>query len=150
MEKAFNGIEANTSQNPLEKLASYNGVMEKINSAAFSKLHRMKYIDIHKKTLHALVTHIAPYYARVIEEGTGRGLWKITHPLELAEILISASSYLFDPENANERSARRVSAFIDLCARVIEVEPETLAPAFRFFSEPGNGEPTSNIEEHTT
>lgn len=130
VEKAFAEIEADSAKTTLEKLGAIIEALKSINSAEFSKLHRMKYIDIHLKTTKAMVERFAPCFARLIEEGNGKGLWKSDYPLELAEISFAASSFLFDPERGSGRIERRVAALIDLSAKGLGIAPEILAPIY--------------------
>jgi AcrR family transcriptional regulator len=134
VEKTFSAIETDETRGPLEKLTAITDAMKDINMATFSKLHRMKYIDIHEKTTTAVVERFAPCYARIIEEGNESGLWKADHPLEFAEISIAASSFLFDPERGTDRIEKRLAAFIDITAKVLGIEPGILAPAFKSLS----------------
>lgn len=132
--EAFSLIEADTAKATLEKFGAMMEAMEDINIATFSKLHHMKYIDIHDKTSIAMVQCLAPFFGRLIEEGNASGLWNVAYPLEFAEITIAASSSLFDPERGVERYERRLAAFIDVCAKVLGMTPEALAPTMKSLS----------------
>jgi AcrR family transcriptional regulator len=134
VKETFAGIEADEGRGPIEKFTAFGKALKDINSESFAKLHHMKYIDIHEKTQKAMGEFLAPSYARIIEEGNALGLWKVAHALEVAEILIVAGSFLFDPENENKRSAARVAAFVESTARILGIGTEAIVPAFGEFA----------------
>jgi AcrR family transcriptional regulator len=134
-ERAFTAIVEDRAKGPFEKLEAITERMTELNIASFTKLHRMKYIDIHMRTQKAMVTRFAPFYARILEEGNARGLWKAEYPLELAEISIAANSFLFDPECSGLTSEKLEGAMIDLMAKGMNIEASTLASVFSSFTE---------------
>ena len=133
-EEAFEMIVRDPALGPMEKLAAITTKETELNIASFSKLHRMKYIDIHLRTQKVMVSRFAPFYARIIEEGNAAGVWKAEYPLELAQITTAASCFLFDPECVGLTSERLESAMIDLTARGLGIDARTLAAAFSSFS----------------
>jgi Transcriptional regulator len=137
-EAAFASIVEDRSIGPLAKLEAMTAKMTELNIASFTKLHRMKFIDIHWRTQSAMVARFAPFYARILEEGNEAGLWKARYPLELAQISIAANSFLFDPECSGlprERLQSAMEATIDLMAAGIGMEPELLASTFSSFAQ---------------
>lgn len=134
-ERAFESIVADPSIGPMGKLEAITAKMTELNIGAFPKLHHMKYIDIHTKTQAAMVVRFAPFYARILEEGNGAGIWKAEYPLELAEIAIASNSFLFDPENNTERQDRKAAAMIDLMAKALGIEAKELFSTFSSFIE---------------
>ena len=121
MEIRLAAIEADPRLGALEKLLSFAAAIEELNSATFTKLHRIRYIDIHQKTLTIQVRSFAPYFARVMEEGTRSGFFRVTYPLEFGEILIASAQALLDPEVDADMS-RRVAAFCRLVAMILGVD----------------------------
>ena len=132
-EKAFSDIVEDRAKDPMGKLKAVSEKMTELNIASFSKLHRMKYIDIHMRTQKAMVTRFAPFYARILEEGNEAGLWNAKGPLELAEIFIAANSFLFDPECSGMTSEKLVIAMNDLMAKALGLEDKQLSPVFASF-----------------
>jgi len=129
-EAAFGAIVGDPSLEPLEKMKALIDKQTELYSASFSKLHRMKYIDIHLRTQKAMVERFAPYHAKIVEEGIAAGIWKSEYPLELCRITMAASSILLDPECYGPRSDKLVDAMIDLTARGLGVAPEALEWAY--------------------
>lgn len=136
IEETVAGILADSTQGVLERLRLVNVELSRLSGRTFAQLHRMSFIDIHKRTTRALFTVLPPAFARLFEEGARQGLWRATHPLELSEILVAAGAYVFDPEQANERTRRRLDAFVEACAGALGIEPGILRPAFAAFGEP--------------
>ena len=132
-EKAFSDIVEDQAKDPMGKLKAISEKTTELNIASFSKLHRMKYIDIHMRTQIAMVTRFAPFYARILEAGNETGLWNAKDPLELAEIFIAANSFLFDPECSGLTSEKLVIAMNNLIAKALGLEAKQLSPVFASF-----------------
>ena len=132
-EKAFSDIVEDQAKDPMGKLKAISEKTTELNIASFSKLHRMKYIDIHMRTQKAMVTRFAPFYARILEAGNETGLWNAKDPLELAEIFIAANSFLFDPECSGLTSEKLVIAMNNLIAKALGLEAKQLSPVFASF-----------------
>lgn len=132
-EKTFSNIVEDQGKDPMGKLKAITEKMTELNIASFSKLHRMKYIDIHMRTQKAMVTRFAPFYARILEEGNEAGIWKAEFPLEFAKISIAANSFLFDPECSGMTSEKLVTAMIDLMAKALGIESNRLSSVFASF-----------------
>jgi AcrR family transcriptional regulator len=129
LREAIASVEAGPPTDFWGKLSALAKTIAEINSSAFAKLHRMKYIDIEKKTITAMIKCLAPALGRLVEEGNKNGFCSVGHPAEFAEICVVASSFLFDPENAHGRSSeRRVEVFIELIAKILGVKEEAAAP----------------------
>jgi AcrR family transcriptional regulator len=133
MEAALSGIEKNEALDFVGKLAAFIEAMKKLNSESFSKLHKMKYIDIHEKTGAVMIERFAPYYARLMEEGNRQGRCQVEHPLECSEILLASSQALLAPEAGEGNFPRRIAAFISLSAKVLGMDQETVAKIYRPF-----------------
>jgi AcrR family transcriptional regulator len=124
-------VEMDAKLSFMEKLSAAVSAMEELNTIHFSKLHRMKYIDIHKKTLRAMVEHCAPYFARIIEEGNRAGHCNVEYPFEYAEIVLAASQFLLDPEAGVENFPRRIKALSQLSASVFGVDAEVFERIYK-------------------
>jgi AcrR family transcriptional regulator len=124
IEKRLASIASNSALGFVEKLGQVGSAIEELNTAHFSKLHRMKYIDIHRKTLKAMVEHCAPHLASIIEEGNREGPCSVEYPLEYAQIVLAASQYLLDPEYGVENLPRRIKALARLSASIFGMDSE--------------------------
>jgi AcrR family transcriptional regulator len=130
-ESALDSIERDRTLDFVSKLTALVAAMEELNTAVFSKLHRMRYIDIHDRTEAVIVDRIAPFFGRVIEEGIRQGSCHVEHPLEYAEILLSSAQVLLDPERGVENYPRRIAAFTALSSRVLGLDRTLSAEVFR-------------------
>jgi AcrR family transcriptional regulator len=124
VEARLSAVASNMELGFVEKLGQAGSVIAEVNNAHFGKLHRMKYIDIHHKTLRAMVEHGAPYFARIIEDGNKAGLCSVEYPFECAEIVLAASQYLLDPESGAESFPRRIKALARLSASIFGMDPK--------------------------
>jgi AcrR family transcriptional regulator len=129
-EAALGVIVGDPALNPLEKMKALIDKQTELYGASFSKLHKMKYIDIHLRTQRAMVDRLSPFHARIVEEGIAAGIWKTGYPLEFCRITMAASSILFDPGCYGPASERLVTAMIELTARGLGVKPEALEWAY--------------------
>jgi AcrR family transcriptional regulator len=123
-------IENNVELSAFQKLSAFNSALHEVNSATFSRLHRMRYIDIHEKTSHLMLTHFAPYLARILEQGARTGEWRVPQPLEYAEILIASASLLFDPHFDQDSIPRRRHGAAVFAAAAMNVPPEAFLQTF--------------------
>lgn len=93
-----------------EKLAALNAATTKIIRETFSRLHKLRYIDIHQKTVTISISKLTPLLTRLVEQGAREGLCSNEHAREFIEIFVAASQFLFDPEYGTERMAERAKA----------------------------------------
>jgi AcrR family transcriptional regulator len=129
-EAAFEPIVAAPDGDPLRKLRALVEKETELDARSFSRLHRMKNIDIVTRTQEARVARFSPFYARIIEEGNAAGTWKTEYPLEYSQITIAASAFIFDPQFSASLGGRIQEAVIDLMARGLGMKPEKLAWAY--------------------
>lgn len=129
-EAAFEAIVGDAALGPLEKLKALIDKQVEVYGASFSRLHKMKFIDIHKRTQLAMVNRLAPFHARIVEEGVAAGIWECDYPLEFCRITMAASSILLDPGCFGPAGGRLVDAMIELTARGLGVKPEALEGAY--------------------
>ena len=128
-EAAFETI-VGTAAEPLAKLRALVGKETELDAKSFSRLHRMRNIDIVTRTQLARVTRFSPFYARVIEEGNAAGIWNAAYPLEFSQITIAASGYVYDPQFSASLGGNIQEAMIELMARGLGIKTETLAWAY--------------------
>jgi AcrR family transcriptional regulator len=129
-EAAFEAIVGDAALGPLEKLKVLVDKQVEVYGASFSRLHKMKYIDIHQRTQLAMVGRLAPFHARIVEEGIAAGIWECDYPLEFCRIMTAANSILLDPGCFGPVSGKLVDAMIELTARGLGVKPEALEGAY--------------------
>jgi AcrR family transcriptional regulator len=128
VESVFKAIETDASLGVLDRLIAMTSGTIQVNIETFSKLHRMKGIDIHKRTNDIILACFTPYYARAIAAGNAEGLWAAPDPERDAEIFLAASLVLLDPEDGQKLMPARVDALVTLMERGFAMAPGTLAP----------------------
>jgi hypothetical protein len=126
MVERLTAVENNAQLDAIGKFAAFGATLKEVNAATFSRLHRVKYIDIHEKTGRVIVERFAPYLARILEEGSRTANWRVEYPLEYAEIFLAAGATLFDPEIGIDRLPKRVEAMAQLCALAIGADEKKL------------------------
>jgi AcrR family transcriptional regulator len=124
-------IEADIGLGFAEKFASSIAAITDLLVASFSKLHRMKYIDIRDKTLRAIVEHCAPHFARIFEQGNAAGICRVEYPLDYAEILLASTQSLLSPSAGVENFKRRIKALARLSALAFGMDPETVGQIYK-------------------
>jgi AcrR family transcriptional regulator len=129
-EERLAAIASESGIDPIKRLARLTAALKELNASSFPRLHRLKYIDIHLRTQRVMVERLAPYFARVLEDGAEKGLWKASRPRELAAILFAANAYLLDPEFSEGRQGDLVAAEVEMMARVLGIDAKKFAPAF--------------------
>ena len=129
-ESAFAEIVEDRSLDPFEKLRAIIERETELDAASFRRLHKMKYIDINLRTMLARISRFSPFYARIVEEGNRAGVWRTEYPLELSQITIASSSFLFDPEFSGIFGKDAGRTLIDLFAKGLGVSVELLTEIF--------------------
>lgn len=133
VERVFKSIESDPSLGVMDRLIAMTAGTIQVNIETFSKLHRMKGIDIHKRTNDIILSCFTPYYARAIAAGNAAGLWSAPDPERDAEILLAASLVLLDPEDGPALMPARIAALVTLMERGFAMAPGTLAPVREAF-----------------
>ena len=131
MEERLSLVESDRCLGLAGKLEAFTAALEEVNSKTFSKLHRVRYIDIHHKTLAVMVERGAPYLARIIEEGNKAGKCLAAHPLGYAEILLAAAQALIDPEAGVGQASRRLAALSQMTASALAMDLKTVERIYR-------------------
>jgi len=126
VEARLSSITADANLGVVEKFSAYVLALTELLAVSFSKLHRMKYIDIRDKTLRAMVEHCAPYFARIFEAGNVAGVCHVEYPLEYAEILLSSSQLLLAPRAGPENIPRRIKALVGISALALGMDARIL------------------------
>jgi hypothetical protein len=106
-----------------EKLSAVNIATTKIIHETFSRLHRMRYIDIHRKTVMISISTLTPLLMRLVDQGAREGFCTNAHAREFIEIFVAASQFLFDPEYGTERMAERAKAISILTEKAFGLPP---------------------------
>lgn len=103
------------------KLVAMQTTLTKIIRETFSRLHKMRYIDIHQKTATLSIATLTPLFTRLVEQGAEEGICSKDNALEFVEIFVAASQFLLDPEYGTERMAARRKAFAILGERAFNL-----------------------------
>lgn len=88
----FQGLE------PLEKFKEFvqSSSIADENEPILKELHKPANAIMHTRQLGRFVAKLAPFYAAIIEEGCATGVFKVKHPLETAEFLLSGIQFITD------------------------------------------------------
>lgn len=136
MEARLSAVENDRHLGFAGKLAAFSAALKQVNSTTFSKLHHIRYIDIHDKTLTVMVQRSAPYLARILEQGNKGGDCRVADPLGYAEILLAAGHALLDPEAGIEQLPRRLAAISQMTAAALGMDLRAIEQAYRPLGEP--------------
>jgi AcrR family transcriptional regulator len=118
----------------VDKLEAVAAVLGELNNRHFSRLHRMKYIDIHTKTNTVMVKRFARHIARIVEQGVRDGVCSCASPIGLVEVLLAAAGTLLDPDAGEEEIPRRRESLAGVAALGLDIDIEA---ARRMFPEEG-------------
>jgi len=103
------------------KLVAMNVRLTQIIRETFSRLHKMRYIDIHQKTATHSIETLTPLFTRLVEQGAEEGICSGDNAREFVEIFVAASQFLLDPEYGTERMAARAKALAILGERAFNL-----------------------------
>jgi len=131
VEARIASIEADIGLGFVEKFEASVSAMTDLIIASYSKLHRMKYIDIRDKTLRAMVEHCAPHLARILEQGNTAGLCRVEYSLEYVEILLASIQSLLTPRSGVENIQRRIKALVRLSALAFGMDTEIVSQIYK-------------------
>jgi AcrR family transcriptional regulator len=93
-----------------DKITALNVGTTKIIRETFSRLHKLRYIDIHQKTVRISIATLTPLLTKLVDRGAKEGICTNAHAREFIEIFVAASQFLFDPEYGTERMSERATA----------------------------------------
>ncbi len=79
----------------LQQLVEASNIEEK-SAPILEGLHNPANNGMHTRQLAETITKIAPIYASVIEQGVAEGVFQTQHPLEAAEMILTAVQFLTD------------------------------------------------------
>jgi len=84
--------------NALQKMERIIGVgnIEEEAALILETLHDPANTGMHTRQLAETITNLAPFYAKVIEQGVAEGVFQTEHPLEAAEMILTAVQFLTD------------------------------------------------------
>jgi AcrR family transcriptional regulator len=131
VEGRLGAIETDTQLNFIDKATAAIGAMTELISASFSKLRKMKFIDIFDKTQMAMVSHCALSFARILEQGNASGQCQLEYPLEYAEIILASSQALLEPRTGPAVARRRIRALIGLSALALGMDLEIVRRIYK-------------------
>lgn len=72
------------------------GNVEDESAPILEALHDPANTGMHTRQLAETITKLAPIYANVMEQGVAEGVFKTQHPLEAAEMILTAVQFLTD------------------------------------------------------
>ena len=100
---------------PLQKFKTFvagSDISDK-NEQILKGLHNPANTIIHARLLGLFIAKLAPFYADIIEEGNGKGVFSVRNPLETAELLLSGIQFITDtgfyPWSDSDLLRRRMS-----------------------------------------
>ncbi len=103
---------------------------ESHDQAFIDSLHKPANAGMHIRLHAATVLMLAPFFAELCVLGTKEGEMTVTHPLETAEFILAATTFLTDLGIypwTSERLARRIMAMPDLIERQLGAPPGSFA-----------------------
>jgi len=135
IESALGGIVGDGAKTALAKMISMIETISIASRRTFRKLHKLRFIDVHKKSGEIILSRLVPYFARIIEEGIEAKLWQTEYPLEYAEIFSASIQALLDPEGGWNRFAQRGAALVSLFEKGLAMAPGSLRPVLESLNE---------------
>jgi len=94
LEQFIESAEGNALQK-LEQLIAAGNIEEEA-APILEGLHDPANTGMHTRQLAETITKLAPFYASVIEQGVAEGVFQTQHPLEAAEMILTAIQFLTD------------------------------------------------------
>lgn len=104
--------------------------MENHDQAFIDGLHTPANAGMHVRLHAATVTMLAPFFAELCRLGTQEGVMQTEHPLETAEFILAATTFLTDigiSPWSPERLEKRIMAMPDLIERQLGAPPGSFA-----------------------
>lgn len=95
------------------------------NSTPSNHLHNIKNVDMHQKILIAMVKKLSPIMSKVIKQGMQEGIFKVSHPLEVSEILIAGIHFILDSgifKWTKEQYFQKIKAAEELIEKTLSIE----------------------------
>lgn len=116
------------SFNALEKLKLM--LIEEIktnlkNNTSSNHLHNIKNVDMHQKIMIAMVKKLSPIMSKVIQQGIKEEIFKVSHPLEVSEILIAGIHFILDSgifKWTKEQYFQKIKAAEELIEKTLSIE----------------------------
>ncbi|MDK8179652.1 TetR/AcrR family transcriptional regulator [Paenibacillus sp. UMB4589-SE434] len=94
-EASVKAIDQNVNMSPFEKV---NAILfpQPIHQKVGDFLHHENNAWIHQKFLVKKINEMTPYLSRILAEGTKVGAFKVKHPQETAQFLLTAVNFMLD------------------------------------------------------
>lgn len=122
---------------PVEKLMRAfmaMSVSDKVDNDTLNVLHKTENALLHQKTLHQMVTAMAPLLTKVIEEGIEKKVWSCRYPLQYMRIFLAASLTLTDEgifELDGDSQMMVMAALISMLEKMLNVPEDYFMQLFR-------------------
>lgn len=129
-------IAAQEGLNAAQKLSSILFAQKpgtKAETGIIARIHKNENALLHQKAMQKTICHLAPVFAKVLEQGIGEKLFSMHFPKETAEILLM-SQYLFDDgifQWTPEELSQKILAFIHAMELLLGADKGT----FNFITE---------------
>ncbi|NLL78643.1 MAG: TetR/AcrR family transcriptional regulator [Clostridiales bacterium] len=123
----------NADLSPEEKLLQIflsMNVEDKMEEGLLEEMHRTENALMHQKSLVSIVTMMAPFLTRVVQEGNEKGVFHADFPEQYMQIFLAASSTLLDDgifEVEREKMQTMFLALISLLEKMLGVESGSLS-----------------------
>ncbi|AGA67913.1 transcriptional regulator [Desulfitobacterium dichloroeliminans LMG P-21439] len=100
-------------------------VEDQVNGELLDELHKGENALLHQKSLHEMVTVIAPVLVEIIEEGIEKKVWSCRYPLEYMQIFLVSTLTLTDegifPTDDADAQGKMMVALIAMLERMLNV-----------------------------
>lgn len=94
LEQFVESAEGNALETLQQLIAAGN--VEEESAPILEGLHDPANTGMHTRQLAETITKLAPFYGSVIEQGVAEGVFQTEHPLEAAEMILTAVQFLTD------------------------------------------------------
>ena len=107
------------------------------NPEIMEQLHNPRNAGMHAAMMAVAIKRTAPFYAQIIQEGCGEGLFQVDNPLEASEFILTSVQFLMDTGIylwTEEDLMRRAMALPSLIESILKAKPGS----FPFLLQQGN------------
>ena len=128
LDQVFAGLSGGALARFQQLIAAISG--ESHDQNFLDSLHKPANAGMHIRLHAATVTMLAPYFAELCRLGCQEGVMRVDHPLETAEFILAATTFLTDIGIypwSSERLRQRILAMPDLIERQLAAPPGSFA-----------------------